>query len=111
FPYYKVKLKSGFFWYYLEYENSPIDVKADNDIPCRAFNKKEFMFRVLVKGNRLSVEFSHILTDGTGAFEFLKSLLFSYFEKCGVDLPAGLPRNHFDEPVSEEYEDAYQRYF
>lgn len=111
FPYYKVRLEAGFFWYYLEHANLPITVKADKDIPCRAFNKKELMFRIVVKENRLSVEFSHILTDGTGAFEFLKSLLSAYFERCGVDLPAGLPDNPPDKPIPEEYEDAYQRYF
>jgi hypothetical protein len=67
FPYYKVKLKSGFFWYYLEHQNLPIAVEADKEIPCRAFDRQELMFRVLVFKNSVSVEFSHILTDGTGA--------------------------------------------
>ena len=112
FPYYKMKLKQGFFWYFLEYENIPVKVKADSDIPCRAFQEDELMYRILVKENRVSVEFSHILTDGSGAFEFLKTLIFSYLERCGYNLPEGIPYYHPDETVSEgEYEDAFNRFF
>lgn len=112
FPYYKVTLKAGFFWYYLEPADLPFTVIPDSDTPCRAFEKQELLFRILVKANRISVEFSHILTDGTGALEFLKTLLFLYLEKTGVQLPQEL---HFhqpkDVPIEEEYEDAYNRYF
>jgi NRPS condensation-like uncharacterized protein len=70
------------------------------------------LFRVLAKGNRISVEFSHILTDATGAFEFLKALLLIYLHKCGVPVPAALRYHHPEEiPSVEEYEDAYNRYF
>ncbi|HEX5552171.1 MAG TPA: hypothetical protein VFX43_02905 [Chitinophagaceae bacterium] len=112
FPYYKVRLRTGFFWYYLEYSALPIAVKADTDRPCRDFNKRELMFRVLARENTISVEFSHILTDATGAFEFLKSLLLVYFEKCGIAIS---PEQAFlrpgETPANEEYEDAYSRYF
>lgn len=112
FPYYKVKLKAGFFWYYLEPHHLPIAVEPDAGLPCRAFGKHELMFRVLVKNNKISVEFSHILTDGTGAFEFLKTLLFTYFEKCCIDLPENVSFNKAtEEPDNGEYEDAYKRYF
>jgi NRPS condensation-like uncharacterized protein len=112
FPYYKVKLKAGFFWYYLEPDNAPIKVIPDQGVPCRAFGNQELMFRVLAKENMISAEFSHILTDGTGAFEFLKTLLLVYIDKCGVPIPADIPYHHPEEmPSGEEYEDAYNRYF
>jgi NRPS condensation-like uncharacterized protein len=112
FPYYKVKLKPGFFWYYLEQHNLPIAVEVDQGTPCRAFNKHELMFRVLVKENRISVEFSHILTDATGAFEFLKTLLLVYFEQCNISKPINLQfYQPEEEPSKEEYEDAFSRYF
>jgi hypothetical protein len=112
FPYYKVKLKSGFFWYYLEPGNLPISIEPDHEMPCRSFEKHELMFRILAKENNISVEFSHILTDGTGAFEFFKTFLLIYFEKCGLPLPADLPFINPEEmPAKEEYEDAYNRYF
>lgn len=112
FPYYKVKLKAGFFWYYLEPENLPIATEPDHGTPCRAFEKQELMFRVLAREKQISVEFSHILTDGTGAFEFLKTLLLAYFEKCGSQPSSGVEYLRHDElPDPGEYEDAYNRYF
>jgi NRPS condensation-like uncharacterized protein len=112
FPYYKTKLRAGFFWYYLEPEELPITVMPDHKFPCRAFEKHELMFRVLAKEKRISVEFSHILTDGTGAFEFLRSLLLVYFEKCGLQISSSINFHRPGEiPAKEEYEDAYNRYF
>jgi NRPS condensation-like uncharacterized protein len=112
FPYYKVLLKKGFFWYYLEYTDHKIPVKVENQPPCRRFPADGLMFRILAVKNRLSVEFSHILTDGSGAFEFFKSLLVIYFENCGIKIP---PDFDFCRPgeiiPEEEFEDSYNRYF
>lgn len=112
FPYYKVALKSGFFWYYLEYRDAPIPVEPDVEMPCRSFENREIMFRVLVVKNKVSVEFSHILTDGTGAFEFLKTLLLVYFDNCCFSLSDKVKfYNPGETPSKEEFEDAYSRYF
>lgn len=112
FPYYKVKLKAGFFWFYLQHYELPLRVEADTGYPCRSFHKKDLMFRVLAGDYSINAEFSHILTDASGAFEFLKSLLLVYFENVGVPLPAGLSYLRPGEiPAEEEYEDAYKRYF
>lgn len=112
FPYYKMKLLKGFFWYYLEYQNYTVRVSADLRDLCRSFREEEIMYRILVRENRISIEFSHILTDGTGAFEFLKTLLLVYLEKCGIALPPGISFLHPEDQVSEEeYEDAFKRYF
>ncbi len=112
FPYYKVKLKQGFFWYFLDHENVPIRVSADKGVPCLAFRKDELMFRILVRENKISVEFSHIITDGTGTLEFLKTLLFTYFQKCGYPVTTGVSWLRPEDPVAhEEYEDAFIRFF
>jgi NRPS condensation-like uncharacterized protein len=112
FPYYKVRLKKGFFWYYLAHFETLITVEPDAGVPCRSFGKKDLMFRILARGNTISVEFSHILTDASGAFEFLKSLLLVYFSNCGISIPPGLSFIRPGEtPAEEEYEDAYSRFF
>ena len=112
FPYYKVLLKRGAFWYYLEHEDRHIIVKPDLSVPCRAFDKRALMFRVLARDYTISVEFSHILTDGSGGFEFLRSLLLTYLSHCGIMIPDTLsflrPR---ETPHEEEYEDAFNHYF
>jgi len=115
FPYYKMKLKRGFFWYYLEHHNIPVPVQPDVRGLCRRFGKEEdqgLLFRILVRGSTISVEFSHILTDGHGAMEFFKTLLITYFSEVGVAVPDDLsyfqPGARIDR---DELEDSFHRYF
>jgi NRPS condensation-like uncharacterized protein len=112
FPYYKVKPKKGFFWYYLEFHDEPIPLRPDIATPCRAFKKDDLIFRILAKENRLSVEFSHILTDGGGGFEFLKTLLIVYLEASGVSVGKIAPSLKPDDvPPADEFEDGFSKYF
>jgi len=88
---------------------------AEEEIPCTAFavnRKNEPLYRVIISGKRISVEFTHILTDGGGAIEYLKSLLFTYLTLTGIHITSPgdiiLPGT----PVSEEeYEDGYIKFF
>ncbi len=69
FPYFSVSLASGLFWYYLEYNQTLPRIQTEDKIPCTAFaakRKDEPLYRILIKENRISVEFIHILTDGVG---------------------------------------------
>lgn len=112
FPYFKVQLKKGFFWYYLEHFPYHIPVEVENNDLCKAFSKKGLLVRALVKSNNVSVEFSHILTDGAGAFEFFKTLLITYSKEVGLDIPKDFEYlKPGDKIPPEEYEDSYKRYF
>lgn len=115
FPYFSVSLGSGLFWYYLEYNKQLPRIQTEEMIPCTAFAAKrrnEPLYRILVKENRISVEFIHILTDGGGALEYLKSLLYTYFRLNGNTLHSSegiiLPESPINE---EEMEDGYKRFF
>lgn len=82
FPFFSVELCKGFFWYYLEYNGMPPRVLPDSGPRCQPFPrtmKGELVYRILVRDNTISVEFFHILTDGSGAIFFLKTLLNHYF--------------------------------
>ena len=81
FPYFRVTLRRGFFWYYLEERSGPFPVTADLQAPCSRephVRRNPEVLRILVRGNRIAVEFSHILTDGAGAREFFRSLILEY---------------------------------
>lgn len=112
FPYYKMKLQKGFFWYYLQYTDKPMKVQPDRGIPCRSFERHDMLFRILVRGRRVSIEFSHVLADGAGAFEFLKSLLITYFETSGISVDTSGITFHRpgEKPSPKEYEDAFSKY-
>ena len=115
FPYFSVSLGSGLFWYYLEYNHQIPRILTEEKIPCTAFaakRKNEPLYRILVKENRISVEFIHILTDGGGAFEYLKSLLYTYFRLNGNHIPSDEKIILPESPISEEeIEDGYKRFF
>lgn len=111
FPYFRVQLKEGFFWYYLEEFPQHFPIETDEKPFCRKFSKKRLLIRVRVKKNRLSAEFSHVLTDGSSGLEFIKTILILYSKECGAVVPAEYYRNLETQVTEEEYEDAYKRYF
>ena len=78
---YNVKLKKGFFWYYLEKTNIKPIVREEMDYPCRYIDpedSEELLYRITYYKNRINLEISHILTDGTGAMNFLKEIVKEY---------------------------------
>ncbi len=115
FPYFSVSLGSGLFWHFLEFNDQIPLIQADDGISCRAFdvNKtNEPLYRIVVRANHISVEFLHILTDGGGALEYLKSLLYSYLEIKGKQISQPGDIMLPEAPVSdEEFEDGYNKFF
>ncbi len=112
FPYFLVQLRKGFFWYYLEHLPQHIPVLPDNQPCCQIFPKGGLLLRFLVKNRTISLEVCHILTDGGGAFEFLKTVLLLYAQECGRTIPPEYPYKKPEDPIDEEeFEDAYKRYF
>lgn len=115
FPYFSVSLGSGLFWHFLEFNNQMPRIQAEEEIPCTAFAAKrrnEPLYRVVIRGGKISVEFIHILTDGGGAIEYLKSLLYTYLTITGEQITSHGDIILPETPVSEEeLEDGYNRFF
>jgi len=115
YPYFSVSLGSGLFWHFLEFNDQMPVIQADEGMPCKAFDvnrNNELLYRIVVKANRISVEFLHILTDGGGALEYLKSLLYSYLKITGKQITQTGDLILPGSPISEEeFEDGYNRYF
>jgi len=116
FPYYRVELRHGFFWYYLEplLDRVP-EPSADSKFPClnmRVRRRGRFLFRVRAYRSRIAVEFCHVLTDGYGALVYLKAIIAEYLHLLGLDLSGVQGVFRPDElPAPEESEDAFKRYF
>jgi NRPS condensation-like uncharacterized protein len=115
FPYFAVSLGSGIFWHFLELIDQLPRIQVEEDIPCTAFavkRRNEPLYRVIIKGKRISVEFIHILTDGAGALEYLKSLLYTYLTLAGTHINTPEEIIMPSTPVSEEeFEDGYNKFF
>lgn len=79
-PYFQVRLRRGVFWHYLE-ECTASPPELDDIVPCTRYPRYRSdvpLARVYTRGRRIAVEASHVLTDGTGALEFLRTLLVAY---------------------------------
>lgn len=117
FPYYRVNLKKGLFWYYYDYTNEVPKVQKEVYYPCMHLDIKKkgiFPFRVLYYRKKISVEFSHSITDGNGAIVFLKSLLYEYFRLLGKEVKTSYHEGIFkynEEPKEEEFEEAFRKYY
>lgn len=86
FPTFATTLKKGFFWHYLDTTKRRFSVEEENDVPSQPIKVSSSgsqSFRVKYYKNRISVEFFHVLTDGTGGMEFLKSLVNEYLILLG----------------------------
>ena len=115
FPSIAVRLKRGFFWYYLEEIPKAPEIMDEKPYPLsRMFfdDIRKCAFRVIVYENRLAMEFFHALTDGNGGMVFLKSLLAEYlYQKDGIKVPNELGvLDRLEEPSPWELEDSFQRY-
>jgi hypothetical protein len=87
FPSFATTVKKGFFWHYLDTAKRRFTVCEETDVPCQPLDISHSVsqtFRVLWYEKRISVEFFHILTDGTGGMAFLKALVAEYLRLTGV---------------------------
>lgn len=118
FPYFFVALQGGVFWHYLD----PVDVvprvQRETRYPCTRmrFRHGRPLLRVIAYRSRIACELHHVVTDGTGASVFLRSLLVEYFKRAGLVEaerdPAPTDIVFPDQAVDPaEEEDSYAKYF
>ena len=115
FPTYKVAIRKGLFWRYLEPNNRPGPyVREDIKNPCMPMHFKgsnRYLIRVYYYGNRIALEAHHCLGDGTGGMCLLQTLTAAYLNLLGHHIkPDGFVLDIAGEPDPEEMEDAYMRY-
>lgn len=91
FPTFFVRLRTGFFWYYLEEIKGHVTIRPEYAYPLTRMsllNLRKCCIRVLYFENRIAVEFFHSVTDGNGALVFLQNLAARYLElKYGINVP------------------------
>ncbi|MFP7492673.1 alcohol acetyltransferase [Terribacillus saccharophilus] len=96
--FFKVIVKRGVFWYYFEKTATIPTVSEEHFYPCSNLffsGRNTFPYRVLYYNKKISLELSHMLTDGTGGMEFLKLLIINYLNKTGADM-SSLRKNRSD---------------
>jgi len=93
-PFFRVKMRKGFFWYYFETNFTKPRVQEDESLPCSPMDRsknKGYLFRLYYHSCHIHFEVFHALTDGNGAVIFLQTLLYRYLRGLYPDkIPSGL---------------------
>ena len=105
FESFKVKIKNGLFWNYFVTNNNRCLIEQENSHIGQYVmkNPSHYCFRVMYYGRRITLETFHAISDGTGASEFLKSIVYEYLKLRGnninsegkilIDKPSNLYEN------------------
>ena len=114
FPSFFVRLRTSFFWYYLEEIKKPIRVREEYAYPLTHMSQTEIRtscLRVLYYENRIAVEFFHSVTDGTGGLLFIRNLTARYLSlRYGIDVPyEDKILDPAEPPLPAETEDCFQK--
>ncbi|GHV49135.1 hypothetical protein FACS189499_09990 [Clostridia bacterium] len=110
-PVYQYVMKRGIFWYYLEATHLLPEVREEYKPPCSPLystTKKTLLYEVTYWGNRVNLEVFHVLSDGTGAIQFLSVLLNKYLSKTG-NFPE--PELDYDASVYQMNDDSYAKHY
>lgn len=115
FPFYQSVLKHGLFWYYFEQSRIKPVVQQEYKPVCSPLfdkNRKNLLFDVTYYHCRINLEIYHALTDGTGALQFLKSLVCYYlvlrYPQLSEEILAALD---YDASNFQRAEDSFQKYY
>ena len=113
FPSFATIIRKGIFWHYLDSVKRRFHVTKDSGVPCQPLRINSVglqSFRVMYYRNRISAEFFHVLTDGSGGMIFLKTLVAEYLHLLGA--PKVKDKGVFDinePPMTSELSNDFER--
>lgn len=108
FPTFKVKLKRGVFWYYLEENKKPFYVEEEVPFFLEQINEtynNDYLFRVFYFENKITLATFHALADGSGSLEVLKAIVFEYLLLTGKKIKADNELKTIYSPATDEESD------
>lgn len=80
---FKVRMKPGFFWYYLEENNKNPIIEEENNYPCKYIDNRRnnnYLFKVTYFKNKINIDIFHSLTDGNSGTIFFREIIYTYLE-------------------------------
>ena len=82
---FKVSLKNGFFWNYLEYNAKDPIIEEENEYPCkyiRPETNNNYLFKVTYFDQKINIDIFHSLTDGNSGLTFFREIIYNYIEQA-----------------------------
>lgn len=83
YGHFQVRMKSGFFWYYLEHNPKEPIIEEEKDYPCKYINPKtnnNYLFKVTYFEKKINIDIFHALTDGNSGTVFFREIVYTYLE-------------------------------
>ena len=80
---FKVRMKYGFFWYYLEENPKEPIVEEEKDYPCKYIEpskNNDYLFKVTYFDKKINIDIFHVLTDGGSGVVFFREIIYTYLE-------------------------------
>ena len=88
YEFFKVRLKNGFFWNYLEYNPKKPIIEKEKEYPCKYIEPKEnnnYLFKVTYFDTKINIDIFHSLTDGNSGVMFFREIIYNYIELAHKD--------------------------
>ena len=83
YEFFRVRLKNGFFWNYLEYNPKKPIIEQEKEYPCKYIDPKgnnQYLFKVTYFDRKINIDIFHSLTDGNSGIMFFKEIIYNYIE-------------------------------
>lgn len=110
-PAFSLKLNRGLFWYYFDFNTEKPKVKKESRYPCAPIYKAKgdgFLFRVTYYGKRINFDIYHALSDGMGAANFMRLMVYCYYNRLlGDEVPEEYIRAEASELARDFNEDSF----
>jgi len=107
---FKVRMRAGLFWYYLEQNNKTPIIEEEKEYPCKYINPKKnrgYLFKVTYYKTKINIDIFHALTDGNGGITFFREIIYTYLEMCHKDELK--PENRQPRKIEYNTEDSYMK--
>jgi len=107
---FKVKLRPGLFWYYLEQNTKDAIVEEEKEYPCKYIEPKknnDYLFKVTYFKRKINIDIFHALTDGNSGITFFREIIYTYLEICYKDDLN--PENRIMRKIEYNTEDSYMK--
>lgn len=115
YPVFLSVMRKGLFWFYMEKTEQKALVHREEKPPCSHIyipDRKSLLFQVSYYKNRINLEVFHVLTDGTGATQFIREIvkyyiLLAHSRENLPDIPL------MDESITakDQEDDSFSRYY
>jgi len=86
---FKVRMKTGLFWYYLEHNTKEPIIEEEKDYPCKYIDPRKnnnYLFKVTYFDKKINIDIFHSLTDGNSGTMFFKEIIYTYLELLHPDV-------------------------